>query len=122
MPHHSARRSWLGFLYQAKAGDVSNWPYPDLPWNQLLRRLLEGKRTRCARRGMSPHPAVMPELLVEFFIKFLTDPGDVVMDPFAGSNTTGCVAERLERRWIGIEADSAYAESSRLRFEPAAAA
>jgi site-specific DNA-methyltransferase (cytosine-N4-specific) len=38
------------------------------------------------------------------------------MDPFAGSNTTGSVAERLERRWLAIEASDAYAESSRLRF------
>ena len=37
----------------------------------------------------------MPEPLIEFFVKFLTDPGDVVFDPFAGSNTTGSVAERL---------------------------
>jgi site-specific DNA-methyltransferase (cytosine-N4-specific) len=61
----------------------------------------------------------MPELLVEFFVKFLTDPGDVVFDPFAGSNTTGFVAERLERKWIGIEADVEYAKASRVRF-PAA--
>ena len=51
----------------------------------------------------------MPELLVEFFVKFLTDPADVVFDPFAGSNTTGSVAERLGRSWIGIEADAEYA-------------
>jgi site-specific DNA-methyltransferase (cytosine-N4-specific) len=62
----------------------------------------------------------MPELLVEFFIRFLTDENDVVLDPFAGSNTTGAVAERLKRRWLAIEASEAYVESSRLRFEDGA--
>ena len=75
-------------------------------------------RRRCKELGQPSHPAVMPELLVEFFIQFLTDPGDVVMDPFAGSNTTGAVAQRLERCWLAIEADPSYVESSRLRFEP----
>ena len=47
----------------------------------------------------------MPEALIEFFVQFLTDEKDVVIDPFAGSNTTGSVAERLGRRsWLGIEA------------------
>lgn len=73
-------------------------------------------RQRCKEEGQTLHPAVMPELLVEFFIQFLTDEGDTVMDPFAGSNTTGAVAERLDRRWLGIEASPEYVESSRLRF------
>lgn len=51
------------------------------------------------------------------FIEFLTDPGDMVLDPFAGSNTTGYVAEGLKRKWIGVELRSDYAEESRLRFE-----
>ncbi len=70
----------------------------------------------CRANGIPRHPAVMPEPLVEFFVKFLTDPGDTVLDPFAGSNTTGAVAERLGRKWIGIEADAGYAETSRVRF------
>lgn len=70
----------------------------------------------CRAANVARHPAAMPELLVEFFVKFLTDPADVVFDPFAGSNTTGSVAERLGRSWIGIEADAEYARSSRVRF------
>jgi site-specific DNA-methyltransferase (cytosine-N4-specific) len=49
----------------------------------------------------------------------LTEPGDVVIDPFAGSNVTGHVAESLERKWIGIEINGDYVAGSRLRF-PAA--
>jgi site-specific DNA-methyltransferase (cytosine-N4-specific) len=58
----------------------------------------------------------MPEPLVEFFVRFLTSPGELVLDPFAGSNTTGAVAEGLEREWVGFEADPAYAEASKVRF------
>jgi site-specific DNA-methyltransferase (cytosine-N4-specific) len=78
-------------------------------------------RRACKEHGVAQHPAVMPEPLVEFFVQFLTDPNDVVLDPFAGSNTTGAVAERLGRRWVGVEANPDYAESSRVRFLPAAA-
>jgi site-specific DNA-methyltransferase (cytosine-N4-specific) len=70
----------------------------------------------CRAANVPRHPAAMPEPLVEFFIKFLTDPGELVFDPFAGSNTTGAVAERLGREWLGIEADPEYARSSRVRF------
>ena len=51
-----------------------------------------------------------------FFIEFLTDPGDLVVGPFAGSNTTGAVAEKLKRRWISIEMLKEYAKDSELSF------
>ena len=68
--------------------------------------------------GKKIHPARFPSELPRVFIKFLTDPGDLIVDPFAGSNTTGAVAEELERRWISIEKDRVYAEDSFLRFRP----
>ncbi|MGP0068030.1 MAG: DNA-methyltransferase [Isosphaeraceae bacterium] len=49
------------------------------------------------------HPARFPADLPRFFIKFLTDPGDTVLDIFSGSNTTGFVAEQLHRRWLSME-------------------
>ena len=70
----------------------------------------------CRSREITPHPARMQERLAEFFIHFLTDPGDLVLDPFAGSNTTGAVAERLNRRWLSIELQDVYVEASRARF------
>lgn len=73
-------------------------------------------------QGKKVHPARFPARLPEFFIKFLSEPGDTVLDPFAGSNTTGAVAQRLGRRWIAIEKDPLYAADSELRFqEPAEA-
>jgi site-specific DNA-methyltransferase (cytosine-N4-specific) len=65
-----------------------------------------------------PHPARFPGALPAFFIKLLTKPGDVILDPFAGSNVTGEVAESLKRRWISIELDPNYVKGSKFRFEP----
>jgi len=75
---------------------------------------------RCADAGQKPHPARFPSALPEFYIKLLTRPGDLVVDPFAGSNTTGAVAERLRRRWLSSEVEAKYVENSRLRFSVAA--
>ena len=66
--------------------------------------------------GQKGHPARFPAGLPEFFIKFLTAEGDLVVDIFAGSNTTGKVAEQLGRRWIAMEIDPRYVASSALRF------
>lgn len=71
---------------------------------------------RCKETGMKIHPARFPAALPEFFIKLLTDEGDVVVDPFAGSNTAGAVAERLGRRWIAMELLEEYLEASKFRF------
>ncbi|MGO8945373.1 MAG: DNA-methyltransferase [Syntrophobacteraceae bacterium] len=72
---------------------------------------------RCKQAGIKLHPARFPAALPEFFIKFLTDKNDLVLDPFAGSNTTGAVAERLNRRWIAIENVESYLVASKFRFE-----
>lgn len=71
----------------------------------------------CKERSITPHPARMPLELASFFIEFLTEPGDLVIDPFGGSNTTGVCAERAKRRWIAIETDAEYGEQSKIRFE-----
>ncbi len=75
----------------------------------------------CREAGLPIHPARFPTAVPEFFIKFLTRPRQVVLDPFAGSNVTGQVAETLGRRWISIEINPDYVEGSRYRFPPAAA-
>ena len=71
----------------------------------------------CKQRKITPHPARMPMGLPAFFIEFLTDPGDWVLDPFAGSNTTGYAAARLDRQWLAIDAEEKYADQSKIRFE-----
>ncbi|MBI4659093.1 MAG: site-specific DNA-methyltransferase [Verrucomicrobia bacterium] len=90
----------------------------------------------CATVGVKPHPARFPEKLPTFFIEFLTDPGDLpapclpywhrqasgarqagtVLDIFAGSNTTGSAAEKLDRHWMAFEKDRTYLAASAFRF------
>ena len=70
----------------------------------------------CTANGLEPHPARMPIDLAKFFIKLCTDAGDIVFDPFGGSNTTGAAAEDLGREWITVEADENYAASGVCRF------
>lgn len=77
----------------------------------------QGYRAYCKRRGLESHPARMQMQLAAFFIQFLTEPDDLVLDPFAGSNTTGFAAEGLGRRWVGVEANAEYAEGSKGRFQ-----
>lgn len=74
-------------------------------------------RNYCERFNIPAHPARMQALLAAFFTKFLTEPGDMVFDPFAGSNTTGYVAQTLDRNWIGVEASPDYVQGSRGRFD-----
>jgi DNA modification methylase len=70
----------------------------------------------CKAVGVAGHPARFPGKLPEFFIKFLTDEGDTVLDIFAGSNTTGAAAEQLNRQWIAFERDQRYLAASAFRF------
>ena len=70
----------------------------------------------CRAAGLKVHPARFPAALPEFFIKLCTKAGDLVVDPFAGSNTTGYVAESLGRNWIAVDLDRSYIAASKLRF------
>lgn len=71
----------------------------------------------CRSAGVVPHPARMPIELANFFIALLTDKGDLVLDPFAGSNTTGYAAETMRRKWRSIEISKEYAKQAQLRFK-----
>ena len=70
----------------------------------------------CKEKGLKPHPARYPSDLPEYFIRMLTDPGDRVVDPFAGSCVTGEVCERLRRQWTCIEIHEEYCKAAKGRF------
>jgi len=70
----------------------------------------------CKTLKKERHPARFPPDLPKFFVEFLTDPGDVVVDIFSGSNTTGFVAEQAQRQWLSIEIDHGFAALSAVRF------
>lgn len=74
-------------------------------------------RKYCKANGYDLHPARMQMGLASFFIEFLSEPDDLVVDPFGGSNTTGYTAEMLKRRWLSVEANAEYAMGSKGRFE-----
>jgi site-specific DNA-methyltransferase (cytosine-N4-specific) len=71
----------------------------------------------CRARGLPIHPARFPDGLPEFFIRLLTDEGDVVWDPCGGSGVTAEVCERLGRHWITSERSLTYVEGSATRFD-----
>jgi site-specific DNA-methyltransferase (cytosine-N4-specific) len=73
---------------------------------------------RCKLLDIKGHPARFPEKLPEFFIKMLTDEDDLVVDIFGGSNTTGFVAEKFNRKWLSIEQTIEYVATAVLRFLP----
>lgn len=71
----------------------------------------------CKEKGLPQHPARFPSDVPEFFIRMLTDPEELVFDPFAGSCVTGEVAERLKRRWICCDNVQEYLAGALGRFE-----
>lgn len=70
----------------------------------------------CKEVGIKAHPARFPAKLPEFFIRFLTEPGDLVVDIFGGSNTTGYVCELENRKWLSFELNREYLSASVFRF------
>lgn len=73
-------------------------------------------RAYCKKRKVKEHPARMRPELAGFFIAMLTNRGDTVLDPFAGSNTTGAVADLMGRRWVSVEESKGFIKGSKGRF------
>jgi DNA modification methylase len=96
--------------------DLTGEHYPDSLLKYTGTGWDAGYRTYCKENGLPSHPARMQSSLPAFFIQFLTDENDLVLDPFGGSNTTGSVAESLNRRWVAVEADRDYVDGSMGRF------
>jgi site-specific DNA-methyltransferase (cytosine-N4-specific) len=91
-----------------------------IPSNVIQRGNNESNSTyikRCDEAGQKPHPARFPAAIPEFYIRFLTTENGLVLDPFAGSNMTGFVAEQTARRWLAFELDERYVANSALRFD-----
>ncbi len=78
-----------------------------------------GGPERLKRDGVKAHPTQKPEALLYRVLLASTKPGDIVLDPFFGTGTTGAVARRLGRKWIGIEREDAYCEVALERIAAA---
>lgn len=70
--------------------------------------IVQGKERIKGQNGRAAHPTQKPEKLIELVILSSSDEGDIVLDPFFGTGTTGVVASRLKRKWIGIEINEEY--------------
>lgn len=70
----------------------------------------------CRENNINPHPARFPKALPEFVIGLCTEENDLVLDPFAGSNMTGYVAETMGRKWIAFEQNEEYLKGAMFRF------
>jgi len=127
-PYSESMKQLLMNGYKAKlrpsGHDISNKFQKDnngaIPSNLLSLANTESNSAylrRCKEAGIKSHPARFPLEFPKFFIEFLTDPKDVVLDPFAGSNTTGQAAESLKRRWLAFEIDETYLQGSVYRFQ-----
>jgi site-specific DNA-methyltransferase (cytosine-N4-specific) len=89
--------------------NVSNWVGREYVYpNNVLHMA-----TECYNRG---HAATFPVALPEWFIKLFTEPGDVVLDPFAGSGTTCVAAKQLGRFWIGIDIENEFVKLAEQRL------
>lgn len=127
-PYSPSMRALLKNGYQAKlrpsGHDISNKFGRDnggsIPPNLLAVANTESNgryQEYCRKNGYPIHPARYPEEVPEYFVRMLTDPGDMVLDPFAGSCVTGAVAEQLGRRWTCCELDEEYLKGAMVRFE-----
>lgn len=89
--------------------NISNWVGRKLAYPTNVLHMA----TECANRS---HSAAFPETLPDWFIRLFTEPGDLVLDPFAGSGTTLAAAHKLERRAIGLELNPKYCALMRERL------
>jgi modification methylase len=71
---------------------------------------------RLKKDGTKAHPTQKPESLLYRVVLSSTQPGDVILDPFFGTGTTGAVAKKLGRNWIGLDQDKDYAEMAERRI------
>jgi site-specific DNA-methyltransferase (cytosine-N4-specific) len=104
--------------------NISHWFHEDnkgsIPGNFLVFGSQESNSyyvRKCTETGIKVHPARYPLLLPDFFIRFLTDKSDTVLDPYAGSNVTGEAAEKLGRKWLAFELVKEYLDGSKFRFD-----
>jgi len=108
-----AKQSSEGLRYRTNNGG-------SIPFN-ILNLAPEGSNSHFVREskrlGLPVHPARMPQKIAEFFIRFLTEEDDLVVDPFAGSGTTAAACEALNRQWVGFEKCQEYAVASGIRLE-----
>ena len=105
----NSMESWVYFINDAKTGTFNND-------GKVLHDFYESSVTPQSEKHYGKHPTQKPVELMSYFIKALTNPGDLVLDPFMGSGSTGVSALELGRRFIGIELNEEYFDIAAKRM------
>lgn len=106
----NSTEAWIYFTFQARTGIFNNN-------GKMYHDFIETSVTPISERKYGKHPTQKPEKLINLFIEILSKPNDWVLDPFMGSGTTGVVAKKAKRNFIGIELDKVYFEIAKTRIE-----
>lgn len=105
----NSTESWVYFVNGARTGTFNNN-------GKALHDFFESSATPKSEKEFGKHPTQKPVELMDYFVKTLTNLGDVVLDPFMGSGSSGVSAKGLGRKFIGIELDENYFDIARQRM------
>ena len=108
----NSTEAWIYFTYKKRTGTFNND-------GAVLHDFVETSVTPYGERKYGKHPTQKPEVLIQHFVDILSNPRDMILDPFMGSGTTGVVAKRSDRDFIGIELDNGYFEIAQERIQEA---
>ncbi len=106
----NSTEAWVYFVYKKRTGTFNNG-------GTMFHDFVETSVTPNGERKYGKHPTQKPEILIKHFIKILSNENDWILDPFMGSGTTGIVAKRNNRNFIGVELDKNYFEIAKQRIE-----
>lgn len=106
----NSTEAWVYFTYKKKTGTFNNN-------GKVVHDFYETAVTPMTERRFGKHPTQKPEQLLEQFIHLLSNEGDTVLDPFMGSGSTGVVAKRNRRKFVGIELNQEYFQNATERIE-----
>lgn len=106
----NSTEAWVYFTYKARTGTFNNE-------GRVVHDFIETSVTPNGERRFGKHPTQKPETLIDHFVSLLSNEGDTILDPFMGSGTTGVVAKRLNRNFIGVELNEAYFAMAERRIQ-----
>lgn len=106
----NSTEAWVYFTYKTRTGTFNND-------GAMFHDFIETAVTSNGERKYGKHPTQKPESLIQHFVELLSNREDWVLDPFMGSGTTGVVAKRTERNFIGVELNEIYFEIAKSRIE-----
>lgn len=108
----NSTEAWIYFVYKKRTGTFNNG-------GAMFHDFIETSVTPNGERKFGKHPTQKPEGLIQHFVEILSNLHDCVLDPFMGSGTTGVVAKRADRDFIGIELDEGYYKIAEERIRKA---